>query len=178
MIWIKYLHKQYITFHKKTDRFAHRPNLPFKWTVMSSDKHELSRQQGVVTLPRPLVQSARLLPARLGTAEWRMEGQVELWVGWGRRRWAWISDRLRDVKIEGKIRGQKDRTWEKKGICCMRERQRGKKSDELFILLLILDAEMTHETTGPQVRKKQIESLGKHMVSIYPLHMSTVHRCR
>lgn len=115
MIWIKYLHKQYITFHKKTDRFAHRPNLPFKWTVMSSDKHELSRQQGVVTLPRPLVQSARLLPARLGTAEWRMEGQVELWVGWGRRRWAWISDRLRDVKIEGKIRGQKDRTWEKKG---------------------------------------------------------------
>ncbi|KAF0037772.1 hypothetical protein F2P81_010646, partial [Scophthalmus maximus] len=37
-------------------------NLPLKWTDMSSDQHELSRQQGVVTPPRPLVQSARLLP--------------------------------------------------------------------------------------------------------------------
>lgn len=66
------LHKQYITSLKK-DRLLHThthpTNLPFKWTVMSSSKHEPSRQQGVVTPPRPLVQSARLLPARLGTAE-------------------------------------------------------------------------------------------------------------
>lgn len=50
-------------------------DLPFKWTAMSSNKRKPSRQQGLVTPPRPLVQSARLSPARLGTAEWWMEGR-------------------------------------------------------------------------------------------------------
>ncbi len=135
MIRKKHLHKKYVAFHKKTNRCTHRTNLPFKWTVMSSNKHALSRQQGVVTPPRPLVQSARLLPARLGTAEWRMEGWRSC--GSGGRRWAWISDRLRDVKMEGKIRGQRDRKQEKqteknekRGRECVRGRQRRKGAED------------------------------------------------
>lgn len=64
---------------KKTNCHTQESHLPCKWTVASSSKHEARRQQGVVTSPRPLVQSARLLPARLRTAEWRMEG----WTGRG-----------------------------------------------------------------------------------------------
>lgn len=49
-------------------------NLAFKWTIMSSDKHELSRQEGVVTHPRPLVQSARLLASGQQSDGWRDGG--------------------------------------------------------------------------------------------------------
>lgn len=41
-----------------------RPKLLIKWTVASSGKHGASRQQGVVTLKRLLVQSRWLLPPR------------------------------------------------------------------------------------------------------------------
>lgn len=94
-------HKQYVSCC-----CTHRTKLPIKWTAMSSNTQELSRQQGVVTSPRPFVQSDRLLPACLGTAEWQIEGQRSYG---SRRRWAWISDKLRDVKMEGTIRGQRQK---------------------------------------------------------------------
>lgn len=70
----KNLHKEYVTFHcahTHTDTHTYNPtNLPFfKWTVLSWSKQEPGRRRGVVTPQRPLVQSARLLLARLGTAE-------------------------------------------------------------------------------------------------------------
>lgn len=87
--------------------------------------------------------------------------------------------------MEGKIRGQRDRKQEKqteknekRGRGCVRGRQRRKGVRRVIIPLLFLDAEMTFDPIGPQVRKKQAESFGKHMDSIYPLHMSIAHRCR
>lgn len=87
--------------------------------------------------------------------------------------------------MEGKIRGQGGRKAretdrvgeknEKRGRWRARERLRRKGA---IIPLLILDAEMTFDPAGPQVREKQTECLGKHMGSIYPLHMSKLHRCR
>lgn len=103
---------------------------------------------------------------------WRDEEAV----GQGRR-WAWISGRLKDVKMEGKIRGQIDRKQEKykKWGWCVRVKERRK---AVITELFILDAEITFDPMRPQVRKKQAESLSKHMDSIYLLRMSPVHRCR
>ncbi|AWP06169.1 Hypothetical protein SMAX5B_002021 [Scophthalmus maximus] len=83
---------------------------------MSSDQHELSRQQGVVTPPRPLVQSARLLPPP-----------------------------------------PRDSTETNGGT----EKLRVEEGDQEF--------RNDVDPTGPQVRRKQTESLGKHMDSLYSL---------
>ena len=156
------------SLHMHTHTHTHTTNLPFKWTVMSSSKHEPSRQQGVVTPPRPLVQSARLLPARLGTAEWRMEGRTSCGSVGGGGGWAWISDRLRDVEMEGKIRGQGDgRTdWKKngKGGRCRREK--------------ICGFWMQKRPVSPHRWGRNRPSPYKHVDSIYPLYMSRLRGCR
>lgn len=147
-------------------------NLPFKWTIMSSDKHELSRQQGVVTHPRPLVQSAQLLPARLRTAEWRMEGWRSCVSGGGGELESVTGCKMsrRRVKSgdgERKSLENRHKTGEEKMV---RERERLRRLFSCWF--------WTFDPTGPQVRNKQAESLGKHMDSIYSLHMRAVHRCR
>lgn len=115
---VKKTKSRYPQKKNKKDKLPHaRTHLPCKWTAASSSKHEARRQQGVVTSPRPLVQSARLLPARLRTAEWRMKGWTgRSWGGWG---WGWggtgggeheSQAKQRDVNMEGKIRVEKKQT--------------------------------------------------------------------
>lgn len=99
---------------------------------MSSNKHELSRQQGVVTPPRPLVQSARLLPARLGTAQWRMEGQRSCGSGEEVSMNQWQAERCQGWKVKlgdraAESKGKKGRKMKLRGRC---KREKGKEEEE------------------------------------------------
>lgn len=146
------LHKQYITSPKK-DRSLHTHTQPIcllngrschQANMSRADSREWSPLQDLLySQPGscPLASGQRSDGWRAGRA-----------VGWrGGDGWGWISDRLRDVEMEGKIRGQGDggTDWEKKW-------EEGGDAEKICGFWM---QKWPVSPSPPQVRKKQAESL-------------------
>lgn len=145
------------------------------------DSHVIKQTRAVQTAgsghPSKTSCTVSLAPARSPRDTRVTDGATEeLWVrgggehksvtGWKMSRW---KVKLGDGDTESKKNRKQKWRW------CERESERRK---GVINNLIILDAEITFDPTGLQVRKKQTEALGKHMVSVYPLHMSAGHTCR